>query len=347
MKKIFRAFLSICLTLSCVFLLSACGDKLMDDNGDLTSPSILTPSESPVQQLGPTDISFDGAITKDTQDLGSLLYVTSPNSKLVFSFSDYVKVNENSTWSVSFDISGNIPVTSKTVSLDVGDNLYYILVTSSNGNSKQYIVMIHRNAMYTVNYVTGTATTIDSITIEEGDYIKKPNIVLEKSMFKFNGWNYDFTKPVTDNITITAQWLRVEQGSYPGTDAKVTIYFYVLKGNNLRDFSYAGEVFVEQYTIVEEVLPLANIKNRFNDNSKIGSINDIILYLKSKYEFEQYLTEIDFEFLHYYLDAHSLSNSGYNPGRNEEYASIYSDDGDTQLTGEYYDLYFVFQMIEE
>ena len=343
MKKIFKALFSICFIVVSIFSFSACGDKSSLNNDDSTPPPTSTPvepsypSEPSTSPLGPTDISFDGAISKDTQDLGSILYITSPNSKLVFSFSDYVKVSETSNWSVSFDITGNIPISSKTVSLDVGDNLYYVLVTSSNGNSKQYIVMIHRNAMFEVKFKTGTALTINPIIVEEGDYIQEPTVNLQMSMFEFRGWDYDFTKPVTSDLTIKAQWERVEEGSIPGTDVKILVHFRVISDEVEIDGQYLeflSEIMVEQRTKIKDILALAEIENFMNDTI-IVSMEDAENFIE-----ECYGNEYKATFIKYYMREYPISNTGYglNPSLEEETT------GDYEVVLEFYELFITFEL---
>ena len=36
--------------------------------------------------------------------------------------------------------------------------------------------------------------------------LTKPTVELEKTGYAFEGWDYNFKKPIEDNITITAKW---------------------------------------------------------------------------------------------------------------------------------------------
>lgn len=319
MKKFYSFILMFLLIVPCMFALTAC------KNGE----------EPPTNQLSGTDIIFSGAQQKNTEEMGSLLYVTFPNSKLVLSFSDYITIRESSTWSVSLDIYGNIPITSKTVSLEEGDNLYYILVSASNGDSKQYIIMIHRNYLYTVNFETGTDTEIDTIYVEEGKKVQRPVVTLEKVLYDFLGWDWDFTKPVTSNLTITAQWQR-QQGSISGNDAKIQLYFRWLSDevDTIQPDHFQCEVMVEQGTKIGEILALAEIDD-FINGTIVYTIEDAEYFIESLYG-----NEIVATFTTYYMREYPISNHGYvhNPSLEIETNENY------EITLEFYEIFITFEL---
>lgn len=55
------------------------------------------------------------------------------NSTASVSLGTLVTVNSRSSWTLSSDIYGNQTIASKTATLAVGDNTYYVLVTAENG----------------------------------------------------------------------------------------------------------------------------------------------------------------------------------------------------------------------
>jgi len=317
MKKFYSLILTLLLLIPCIFYLTAC------KNGD----------EPPTTQMSDTDIAFSGAEQINTQEMGSLLYVEFPNSKLVLSFSNYITVAESSTWSVSLDIYGNIPITSKTVNLEEGDNLYYILVTAANGNSKQYIIMIHRNYLYTVNFVTGTDTEIDTIYVEEGKKVQRPVVTLEKVLYNFLGWDWDFTQPITSDLTITAKWQR-QQGSFDGNEAVIDIYFRWVSDevDIIQSDNSQCRVRVEQGTKIGEILALAEIDD-FINGTIVYTIEDAEYFIESLYG-----NEIVATFTTYYMREYPISNHGYgqNPSLEVETNANY------QINLEYYEIYLTF-----
>ena len=115
-----------------------------------------------------------------------------PNETDSFSFINKIFVSEEATWQVSTDLQGREPVPTKTVPLNVGDNAFYILVTSGNGkNISLYTVTLRRRPIYTVKFETNGGTDVEDQRIEEDSFVIAPtstrvgyNLVL---------WNYDFT----------------------------------------------------------------------------------------------------------------------------------------------------------
>ncbi len=126
------------------------------------------------------------------------------NQTKTFSFLDEVKIHGNADFSVSFDISGTRSIPTKTVNLYEGDNKFYILATV-DGESKLYIVTIRRRPMYRVIFDTDGGTTVQSQSVEEGTLATSPS-PSTKDGYTFTGWAYDFSKPITENTIITAQW---------------------------------------------------------------------------------------------------------------------------------------------
>ena len=64
---------------------------------------------------------------------------------------------------------------------------------------------------YTISFDSG----VESITVEEGAVAKEPTTAPEKTGYKFGGWlngesAYDWTKPVTSNLSLTAKWTAVD-----------------------------------------------------------------------------------------------------------------------------------------
>ena len=87
-----------------------------------------------------------------------------------FSFIDEIETSEGLEYSVSLDVYGKDVVPTKTVSLDYGNNTFYILVTFEN-QSKLYTVTIERK-----NPIVTTESD-DSVvyTTDEGVYITTPS----------------------------------------------------------------------------------------------------------------------------------------------------------------------------
>ena len=60
--------------------------------------------------------------------------------------------------------------------------------------------------VYTVTFDTVGGTAVDSVTAEHGSTVVAPAANPTKTGYTFTGWDYDFTKPIKADTTITAKW---------------------------------------------------------------------------------------------------------------------------------------------
>lgn len=65
------------------------------------------------------------------------------NSTTKFSFSNYIDVVSTATYTVSTDMNGDDIIKSKTVNLNIGDNVFYVIVENGN-DAFVYTVTIRR-----------------------------------------------------------------------------------------------------------------------------------------------------------------------------------------------------------
>ncbi|MBR7111947.1 MAG: InlB B-repeat-containing protein [Clostridia bacterium] len=135
---------------------------------------------------------------------GETAYLSLPNNTTAFSFLNDITVANGATYIVARDISCENEINSKTVTLELEDNTYYILVTNGNAQ-KLYTVTLRRRPMYTVAFNTDGGTAVASQTIEEGAFISAPADP-KKTGYTFDGWSRDLALAVTSNLTINANW---------------------------------------------------------------------------------------------------------------------------------------------
>ena len=134
---------------------------------------------------------------------GSTLTAALPNTTTLFSFLDDITVAKGASYVLARDISCENTILSKTVTLTVGDNSFYILV--SNGSvMKLYTVNIRRLPMYTVSFSMGVGAAIEPQQVEEGSLIPAPTPTL--AGYDFLGFDYDFSTPIMGDTLVTAQW---------------------------------------------------------------------------------------------------------------------------------------------
>ena len=151
-----------------------------------------------------TELRLEGFTLIETEELGKAYYISLPNSQLIFDVAAAVKIDNRATWSLSVDLYGNHTIASKRVDLEVGDNIYYILVQNQYGKSEQYILLMRRRPIYTVTFDTGAGTYCLPQMVEEREYATAPTTT--RVGYTFFCWDYDFDKPIVKNTVVTAIW---------------------------------------------------------------------------------------------------------------------------------------------
>ncbi|MBR2871560.1 MAG: leucine-rich repeat protein [Clostridia bacterium] len=178
----FSLLLMAILTL-CAFTLTACDE------------------DEPIH-TGNSQISFT-TLTVD----GKNVYGKVANSVNTFSFANEIQLSGKSDFVVSLDEDGLQTYTTKSTPLVEGDNTFYILETINSIHKHTYIVTIHRNYMYTVDFDTVGGTKVPKQKIEEDICVHatEPDSPTREG-YTFDGWDYDFNIPITKNTTIKAKW---------------------------------------------------------------------------------------------------------------------------------------------
>ena len=133
------------------------------------------------------------------------LYCSVDNNKEILTLSNTLELPRNNKWKLYYDINGMIEISSKTVNLQVGDNVFYIVVENTAGETKTYKTIIRRKPLYVVTFNTNGGAPITQQIVMEYNFAKFETPTREG--YIFNSWDYDFSKPITSNITITASWI--------------------------------------------------------------------------------------------------------------------------------------------
>ena len=119
---------------------------------------------------------------------GNALSISLSNATEVYSFLGQIAVSPKATWQISTDIYGINSVPTKTVPVNVGDNTFYLLIVSENGEGiTLYTVTLRRRPIYTVSFATGGGTALDPIEIEES-YTVTPDST-SRTGYTFAGWS--------------------------------------------------------------------------------------------------------------------------------------------------------------
>ena len=166
---------------------------------------------------------------------GKSLYAKLPNATETFSFTDEIVVADGATYAVHTDMScsGATELRSKIAELKSGDNVFYILVTNGD-NTELYTATIRRRPIYSVMFNTNGGERVSTQYVEEDDFATEPDVTPRKG-YKFEGWNYDFSKPIVRSLRITASWIADKY--------KIT---YVMNGgtdcNNVTEYTIADGI---------------------------------------------------------------------------------------------------------
>ena len=179
---------------------STCGHDVVSDKGKHTFDSNWVCAECAYVDTGLHGVE----LRTNTLELdGTDIFGKVSNATSTFSFINEISIADSATYIVSTDINGTNVIRTKTVSLSIGDNTFYILV--ENGKDLGlYTVVIRRRPMYSVSFNVNGGTSVSSQTIEEDYLATEPTT--ERKGYTFDKWDYDFSKPIIKDTTITASW---------------------------------------------------------------------------------------------------------------------------------------------
>ncbi len=150
---------------------------------------------------------------------GNALSLTLPNATESYSFLGQIMVSTGATWQISTDMQGLNAIPTKTVPLNSGDNTFYLLVVSANGEGVSlYTVTIRRRPIYTVSFNANGGNSVTAMRAEEDSTITPPSTT--RTGYSFAGWDYDFTQPIKGNMTTAAKWTS-------NTDTSYTVEYYL------------------------------------------------------------------------------------------------------------------------
>ena len=199
------------------------------------------------------------------------------NTTETFSFINEVVTSGKTKYIVSTDVYGIQQVATKTIPLEIGDNVVYITETLDGEPINVYTVTIRRKPIYTVSFNTNAGMTVESQSIEEDAFATEPEIA--RTGYTFAGWDYDFSQPIMGDKTITASWTANMDTAY-----KVEYYL-----QNLEDDGYTLQE-TNNLTGTTDTTATAEIKTfkhfTYNENESTASGNiefDDSLVLKVYY----------------------------------------------------------------
>ncbi len=90
------------------------------------------------------------------------------------------------------------------IALREGNNTFIIKTQNIFGQITEYTIHIYRNKMF---YVTFEGLD-NIIPVEEGSCVSMPDNKPRKKGFLFVDWDWDFSRTITEDVTISAIWKR-------------------------------------------------------------------------------------------------------------------------------------------
>lgn len=127
------------------------------------------------------------------------------NSEKYFDFENYIEITGYKNYYVRNSINDSSTESSIQVPLSEGDNCFFIFCEKENNSIDIYKIDVYRKHLYRIDFYIDTSEMFDTQFIEEGEKLDYREIPV-KDGYIFDGWNYDFTKPINENLIVTALW---------------------------------------------------------------------------------------------------------------------------------------------
>ena len=188
MKKFLIALFILILCISTALFAASC-EKIKSPTGTTESQIGNKQSFIEFKTLSVDDLTVYGKVSNETT---------------TFSFINEIRANRNCKYEVSLDIYGVQLVTSKTIALNVGDNVVYVIEFKNDEPINLYTVIIRRRPIYQVSFNTNGGSAVATQYVEEDCLATQPTT--EKVGYDFVSWNYNFNEPITRDTIITAQF---------------------------------------------------------------------------------------------------------------------------------------------
>ena len=199
MKKTVLALLLIALLLCCSLALASCSKKnptTTDDPESSGLPSEERPEADEIFNV----LAADGIVVIEGQNSFT---IEVGNEITVLQLHKYVEVAEGIDWMIATDVSMQEEIVNKTVALNEGDNVFYVYCYNEDESvMENYVITIHRKGSFTVSFEGIPETQ----TVVEGKFAVIPAAKPMKEGYEFAEWDFDFSKPVSGNVTVYAKW---------------------------------------------------------------------------------------------------------------------------------------------
>ncbi len=169
------------------------------------------------------------SVVEDNETHQKMWSIRLPNVLGAIVLEEYEDLSEGVRVTYYQDEEGQKPLDSSVAMLSIGDNYVYVQITKDQ-ETTMATIHIRRRKIYQVFFETFCDTHIDYVEVEEDQLLEEPKVELKRDGFQFQGWNYDFSKPVTSTLKVQAKWkgntyevtLDPNEGEISNTKAYVT-----------------------------------------------------------------------------------------------------------------------------
>ena len=277
MKKIVSIFILSVVAIFCAFNFTACGEKECKhvftnfvSDGNATIDKDGTKTAVCNNGCGQTKTEVDvgsklkSKVNYDFNVVNGVANVTVGNQTEEYDFETAVTVEGKYTYKISLDKYGEQVLSTKKVSLNIGNNVFYVLEMDGNKVIGKVKVEIYRNKIYTVTFEGLTETQL----IEEGNLATEPTIEPTKDGYTFGGWNFNFASKISSNRNISAKWIANSGISY-----KVEHYKAKSDGNGYDLIETESKTGTTDEYVSAEVKELFN----FMVDEELSSLSDNII----------------------------------------------------------------------
>ena len=202
-----------------------CGDKTTKQSHIQSSPATATTAQTctvcDYVIQSPVGIIFNTLTVTN-----STVYGKVSNTTEVFSFISEITAVGDAKFVVSSDIYGIQSIATKTIPLNIGDNVVYITELVNDEPINMYTATIRRRPIHEVTFNTNGGTSVETQYVEEDSRANEPST--KRTGYTFIDWSYDFATPITQNTNITAIWMA-------NTNTKYIVEYYL---QNLENDEY-------------------------------------------------------------------------------------------------------------
>lgn len=155
--------------------------------------------------LVPRKPMVDDSNLFDINNDNRTLYCSVDNSVDIISINEQINVPRTNKWGLFYDKDGKNSINSSAIDLKIGDNIFYLIITNNANEQSTYTVTIRRKPLYVVTFDTIGGVPVQNQIIMEGELASF--VTPQKEGYIFNGWDFDFSQPITQNVTIKANWI--------------------------------------------------------------------------------------------------------------------------------------------